>query len=463
MYARFLGVRSRNAGFWLLSLFWLPCSVVAHAQESRTLELNADQAAVEAIPEDTQPAQEPDYILDEEDRATAEASEAEVAPVMASEPTTEVPPAEALLQLKPLSGTTARFADLLNPPAEVAQEDAVVQAPDTTDSTAYDVPIVLDPSVQGHIRFFNVSIRNRFEQWLIRLSQYRPLVDSIFSEFNLPSDLVYLSLVESGFNPHAYSRARAAGPWQFMKGTAQVYGLRVDSYVDERRDPVKSTVAAARYLRDLYDLFGTWPLAMAAYNAGEGKVMRALHTAQAESFSDIAKTRLIRRETKEYVPRFMAATIIAKNPDRYGFPQTDIRLHEFEEVVVRRPIHFKAIANLTGISYQELKFLNPELRRDATPPDDAEYHLKVPMGTKDRVERLLERVPTHKFAPLPTPVKVRRIKNEPPDSGHWYRVQVGDSLEKIAKRFKISVKALKSNNNLTGPTIKAGSRLVIAH
>ena len=189
------------------------------------------------------------------------------------------------------------------------------------------MPIVLDPSVQGHIRFFNVSIRNRFEQWLIRLSHYRPLVDSIFSEFHLPSDLIYLSLVESGFNPHAYSRARAAGPWQFMKGTAKVYGLRVDSYVDERRDPVKSTVAAARYLRDLYDLFGTWPLAMAAYNAGEGKVMRALHTAQAESFSDIAKTRLIRRETKEYVPRFMAATIIAKNPDRYGFPQNDIRPH----------------------------------------------------------------------------------------------------------------------------------------
>lgn len=463
MYARFLGARSRNVGFWLLSLLWLPCSVVAHAQESRTLELNPDQAAAEAISEDTQSLQEPDYLLDEEDRATAEASEAEVAPVTASEPTTEIPPAEALLQLKPLSGTTARFADLLNPPAEVAQENAVVQDPDTTDSTAYDVPIVLDPSVQGHIRFFNVSIRNRFEQWLVRLSQYRPLVDSIFSEFNLPSDLVYLSLVESGFNPHAYSRARAAGPWQFMKGTAQVYGLRVDSYVDERRDPVKSTVAAARYLRDLYDLFGTWPLAMAAYNAGEGKVMRALHTAQAESFSDIAKTRLIRRETKEYVPRFMAATIIAKNPDRYGFPQTDIRLHEFEEVVVRRPIHFKAIANLTGISYQELKFLNPELRRDATPPDDAEYHLKVPVGTKDRVERLLERAPTHKFAPLPIPVKVRHIKNEPPDSGHWYRVQVGDSLEKIAKRFKISVKALKSNNNLTGPTIKAGSRLVIAH
>jgi len=411
------------------------------------------------------PAQEPDYILEEEDRTAAAELEASEPPAaIASEPSTEVPPAEALLQLKPLSGTTARFADLLTPPAEVIQEAAVEQGSDSENVSEYNVPIVLDPSVQGHIRFFNVSIRNRFEQWLIRLSHYRPLVDSIFSEFQLPSDLIYLSLVESGFNPHAYSRARAAGPWQFMKGTAKVYGLRVDSYVDERRDPVKSTVAAARYLRDLYDLFGTWPLAMAAYNAGEGKVMRALHTAQAESFSDIAKTRLIRRETKEYVPRFMAATIIAKNPDRYGFPQNDVRPHQFEEVVVRRPIHFKAIANVTGISYQELKVLNPELRRDATPPDDPEYHLKIPVGTREKVEQLLERAPTHKFPPLPMPVQVkgRHFKNET-DSGHWYRVRVGDSLEKIAKRFNISVKTLKSNNNLTGPTIKAGSRLVIAN
>ncbi len=409
------------------------------------------------------PAQEPDYLLEEEDRtAGAELEASESSAAIASEPSTEVPPAEALLQLKPLSGTTARFADLLTPPAEVIQEAAAEQGSDSENVSEYNVPIVLDPSVQGHIRFFNVSIRNRFEQWLIRLSHYRPLVDSIFSEFQLPSDLIYLSLVESGFNPHAYSRARAAGPWQFMKGTAKVYGLRVDSYVDERRDPVKSTVAAARYLRDLYDLFGTWPLAMAAYNAGEGKVMRALHTAQAESFSDIAKTRLIRRETKEYVPRFMAATIIAKNPDRYGFPQNDVRPHQFEEVVVRRPIHFKTIANVTGISYQELKVLNPELRRDATPPDDPEYHLKVPVGTRAKVEQLLERAPTHKFAPLPVPVKVRHVKSES-ESGHWYRVRVGDSLEKIAKRFNISVKTLKSNNNLTGPTIKAGSRLVIAN
>lgn len=462
MHAHFPGAGFRTLPFLcfcFVSLSWAPFGGAEPTPPQGDAPVTAETLAPDAQPL----IQEPEYSLDEGDRTAATEPETAEAPApIASEPSTEVPPAEALLQLKPVNGTTARFTDLLTPPAEVIQEEAAAQGPDSEEAPAYNVPIVLDPSVQGHIRFFNVSIRNRFEQWLIRLSHYRPLVDSIFSEFQLPSDLIYLSLVESGFNPHAYSRARAAGPWQFMKGTAKVYGLRVDSYVDERRDPVKSTVAAARYLRDLYDLFGTWPLAMAAYNAGEGKVMRALHTAQAESFSDIAKTRLIRRETKEYVPRFMAATIIAKNPDRYGFPQNDVRPHQFEEVVVRRPIHFKAIANVTGISYQELKVLNPELRRDATPPDDAEYHLKVPIGTREKVEQLLDRAPTHKFAPLPIPVKVRHAKSEP-DSGHWYRVRVGDSLEKIAKRFNISVKTLKSNNNLTGPTIKAGSRLVIAN
>lgn len=367
----------------------------------------------------------------------------------------DIPRAEDILQIKPPVGSIARFSDLLNPPAEVVQNRDEQSA--GSEPSDYNVPIVLDPSVQGHIRYFNTSIRGRFEQWLTRLSKYRPLVERIFSEFNLPSDLVYLSLVESGFNPYAYSRARATGPWQFMKGTAQVYGLRVDQYVDERRDPIKSTVAAARYLRDLYDLFGAWPLAMAAYNAGEGKVMRALHKAQAESFSEISKTKLIRRETKEYVPRFMAATIIAKNPDRYGFPQEPVPPHEFEEVIVTRPIHFRAIANATGIPYEELRLLNPELRRDATPPDDPDYRLKVPVGTKPKMEELLDRIPTWKFPPLP--VISQKVRAE---SSRWYRVRMGDTLEKVAKRFRVSVKTLKTRNNLTGPLIRPGDLLAIA-
>jgi len=348
------------------------------------------------------------------------------------------------------------------PPAAAsnAGQSAENSAPSVTTneaaSTAYNIPVVVDPAVESHIRFFNTSIRSRFEQWLLRLSRYRPLVETIFAEFDLPSDLVNLSLVESGFNPYAYSRAKATGPWQFMKGTGKVYGLRIDHYVDERRDPIKSTVAAARYLRDLYDLFGAWPLAMAAYNAGEGKVMRALRKAQAETFSDISKTKLIRRETKQYVPRIMAATVIARNLDQYGFSQTPAPPHQFEEVAVDRAMHFRAIANATGISYEELRLLNPELRRDATPPDDAPYHLKVPVGTGTQVVAMLDKIPTHKFPPL-----AARSYHAKKVSSQWYRVRAGDTLEKVSKRFRVPLKTLKTRNNISSPTIKTGDFLMI--
>ncbi|MCP9440663.1 MAG: transglycosylase SLT domain-containing protein [Nitrospira sp.] len=353
--------------------------------------------------------------------------------------------------------------------AASAESSAVSESNDQTarstnpdgdmETDVYNIPVVRDPVVESHLRFFHTSIRDRFEQWLLRLSRYRPLIESIFSEFDLPSDLINLSLVESGFNPYAYSRAKATGPWQFMKTTGKIYGLRIDHYVDERRDPIKSTVAAARYLRDLYDLFGTWPLAMAAYNAGEGKVLRALQKAQAETFWDISKTKLIRQETKHYVPRIMAATIIARNPDRYGFNPNPVPPHQFEEVVIDRPLHFRAIANHSGIPYEELRLLNPELRRDATPPDDPMYHLKVPVGTAEKLRQVLDRIPTYKFPPLPPHIKqVKQMKAEP---SRWYRVRAGDTLEKISKRFRVPVKTLKAQNNLSHSFLKAGEMLLI--
>jgi len=422
-----------------------------------------------AVP--SEPATDDSSALVDENTAADDDPDANLVPLDTESPTPEatnpsttmssnVPRAEDLLQLN-LTGnspTTARFSDALNPPAELAQiQDQSPNAADQSEYASYNVPIVMDSSVQAHIRYFNTAIHGRFEQWLLRLSRYRPLVETIFTEFHLPSDLVYLSLVESGFNPYAYSRAKATGPWQFMQGTAKAYGLRVDNYVDERRDPIKSTVAAARYLRDLYDLFGAWPLAMAAYNAGEGKVMRALQKAQAESFSDISKTRLIRRETKEYVPRFMAATIIARNPDRYGFTQESAEPHQFDEAIITRPVHFRSIANVTGIPYEELRLLNPELRRDATPPGDETYHLKVPVGMKAKVEQLLDRIPTYKFPKLPA--KTQFVTTGP---SRWYKVRLGDTLEKVSKRFRIPLKTLKTKNNLSGPTIRPGDFLVIS-
>jgi len=343
-------------------------------------------------------------------------------------------------------------------PEEDGESIQASASEDDSSSDFYNIPVVVDQTVEQHIRFFNTSIRNRFEQWLVRFSRYRPLVETIFAEFDLPSDLVNLSLVESGFNPYAYSRAKATGPWQFMKATGKIYGLRIDNYVDERRDPIKSTVAAARYLRDLYDLFGTWPLAMAAYNAGEGKVLRALRKVQGETFSDISKTRLIRRETKQYVPRIMAATVIARNPNLYGFTHDPAPPHEFEEVIVNRPLHFLAISNISGIPYEELRLLNPELRRNATPPGDSAYHLKVPVGTGMKVMDVLDRIPTYKFPSRPDKTRVVKKGNS-----LRYRVRAGDTLEKVSKRFRVPIKTLKQRNNLSSSLIKIGDFLIIRH
>lgn len=429
----------------------LPGPVIANEREPETMAAGVPEETPAPDGDNAEPEDELDANLTPVD--TEVPTEAQI---RAADTDSLVPRSEDLFNPQPDSQSPAsRFADLFNPTPEIDQGQDVAKNGDGT--SEYNVPIVMDSSVQSHMRYFNTAIHDRFEQWLLRLNRYRPLVENIFAEFHLPSDLVYLSLVESGFNPYAYSRAKATGPWQFMKGTARVYGLRVDSYVDERRDPIKSTVAAARYLRDLYDLFGTWPLAMAAYNAGEGKVMRALQKAQAESFSDISKTRLIRRETKEYVPRFMAATIIAKNPDRFGFTQEAGPPHAFEEVEVNRPLHFHAIAKATGIPYEELRLLNPELRRDATPPGDEAYLLKVPVGTKSKIEELLDGIPTYKFSP-----QYAKLKIAPRGSEKWYKVRVGDTLEKLSKRFRIPLKTLKSRNNLSGPLIRAGDFLIIA-
>ena len=301
---------------------------------------------------------------------------------------------------------------------------------DEIEDFAFDLPIARTPKVDRHVQFFTFEIRDRFEQWLGRLERYRPMVQSIFAEFNLPNDLAFLSLVESGFNTRAVSRAKAVGPWQFIKSTAKTYGLRVDTWIDERRDPVKSTLAAAQYLRDLYHLFGSWPLAMAAYNAGENKVSRALARTRGEDFWHLTDTKLLKRETKEYVPRFLAAALIAKDPTRYGLnipPQVPV---EFEEVVITRPLHLKTAAKAAGVSYEDLKALNPELRKNLTPPD-LSYHLKVPVGAKATLLANLSKYQDWK--------RVRAAR---------YQVRPGDTLAHFASRHGSTVETIVEANVL---------------
>jgi membrane-bound lytic murein transglycosylase D len=321
------------------------------------------------------------------------------------------------------------------PPAELPEaaslaEDTDSETSDSPETLDFDVPIIRTSKIDKHVQFFSARIHDRFEVWLNRLERHRPMVERVFVEFNLPVDLVFLSLVESGFSTNAVSRAKAVGPWQFMKPTAKAYGLRVDSWIDERRDPLKSTLAAAQYLRDLYQLFGSWPLAMAAYNAGEGKVGRALVRSQADDFWDLTDTKLLKRETKEYVPRFLAAALIAKDPSRFGFtilPPTPLA---YEEVVLTHPLHLRTAARAAGVSYQELKALNPELRKDLTPPDLA-YHLKVPVGSRTT---LLNNLGTYEDWK-----GVHTVR---------YQIRRGDTWALLASQHRITVTAILEANAL---------------
>lgn len=309
------------------------------------------------------------------------------------------------------------------------------------------ISLVRNPAVKRKIHYFQNIIPDRFQEWLSRFSTYQPLVEQVFAELGLPRELVYLSLVESGFNPSAYSRARAAGPWQFIRSTGRMYGLKVNWYVDERRDPMKSTVAAAQHLRDLYDQFGSWPLALAAYNAGAGKISRAIRKAGTRDFWRIARTRYIRRETREYVPKFLAATMIATNPTRFGFHAPAQPVHQYEELRITKPIRLRSLANETGIPFAELRRLNPELRRSVVPPDDGGYYLKIPVGMGRAVERAQSRL-------KPWVPPTSRVT--------WYRVRRGDSLSVIAHRFGVSVRTLQSLNNLSGSLIRVGQRLRVS-
>ena len=319
------------------------------------------------------------------------------------------------------------------------------EIPPTVHSSYGEISLVLNSTVERNLHYFQDVIPERFQEYLDRFNRYKPDVQPIFEEFNLPKELMYLSLVESGFNPRAYSRAHAAGPWQFIKATGRLYGLRINWYVDERRDPVKSTVAAAHHLRDLYDQFGSWPLALSAYNAGPGKISRAIRKSRTRDYWKIRKTWYIRRETKEYVPRFIAATLIALDPTLYGFRKNVAPPHKIDEVLVTKRVHLRSVAQTTGIPLQELRKFNPELRRNIIPAQSQGYYLKVAQGKGALVARH-----QHQFKLWTQP---------PPPPSQWYRVRWGDSLSVIAKRFGMSVRSLKRLNHRSGNLVHVGDRL----
>lgn len=240
------------------------------------------------------------------------------------------------------------------------------------------------PRVDDFVTQFQTNLRGFYSRALSRSSLYVPQMSSILQKKGVPQELAYLPLIESGYRVHAVSRAGAVGPWQLIPGTGRRYGLRIDRYVDERRDPVKSTHAAAQYLKDLHDMFGDWHLSLAAYNTGEMNIVRILERRRIETFWEMSERGYLYQETSNFVPEFLAALQIAGAPEAYGFEAPNETPMKYDIVKINRSLALSTVAQLGGTSTDTIKELNPALHRGVVPPSG--YAIRVPKGTKETLE-----------------------------------------------------------------------------
>jgi len=310
----------------------------------------------------------------------------------------------------------------------------------------FDIPIVINAKVEQFIQYFQTTAKKAFSSWLARSEKYIPIMRNLLKETGLPEDLVYLALIESGFNPYAYSRSKASGPWQFIYPTGKRYGLKTDWWIDERRDPEKSTIAAAKYLKDLFDMFDCWYLAAAGYNAGEGKIAKAMKRYRTEDFWELTKYRYLKRETKDYVPQMIAAALIAKDPETYGF--VGIEYQEplsYDKVKVPEVTDLRLIAQACEVTIEEIKALNPELSRWCTPPNFPEYEIKIPFGKKNLFLKNFELSYPGEKSPFKTHV-----------------VKKGETLSKIARLYRIDLEPILEINQLNRKSrLSTGMNLLI--
>lgn len=312
-------------------------------------------------------------------------------------------------------------------------------------SGSFDVPIEVNDAVLNAVAYYQFRTPKAFAAALQRSGRYLPLMRSILRENGLPEDLVYIAMIESAFKWQAHSRAAAKGYWQFIAGTGKRYGLKTTRDVDERSDPVKSTRAAAAYFRDLYEMFGDWYLAMAAYNAGEGRILRGLQRTGSRTYWELREGNALRRETKDYVPYFIAAALISRDPARFGFDVVPDAPLEFDVVDVPRPVELARIARELGVDADTIQSLNGELRGRTTPRGVTSYPLRVPKGAGAVLAARLEKLPAAPAA------RDRRIA-----------VRKGESLAAFAARNRVSVEEVRAANDLRpNVRLKRGQLLVV--
>jgi len=310
-----------------------------------------------------------------------------------------------------------------------------------------EIPLVMNEHVANEIKLFQTFERDFFIESYRRSGRYRDEMVKAYREAGIPEEITWLPLIESGFKGRAMSRARALGLWQFIPSTGYKFGLKRDAWVDERLDPAKATAASIAYLKELHNMFGDWATVLAAYNCGEGNVLRAIRGAKIDyldNFWDLYQR--LPRETARYYPRFIAVLTIMKDPAKYGFTLDELeKPAAYEVVTIEKPVHLKKIAEKTGCDDEELADLNPELRNQATPPEP--YQLKVPVGKKEAVLACVESLPKW------SPPKIEYVV---------HRVRRGETLSRIAMHYRTSIQRIMEANNLRrGRLLSIGQRLKI--
>ena len=316
--------------------------------------------------------------------------------------------------------------------------------PDDIGELRTEFPLIVNEQVHNHIAFLTERRPEVMERWLERSQTYFPMMRRIFKEEGVPEELIHLSMIESGLVPVARSHMRAVGLWQFIYATGSAYGLEVNWWIDERRDPEKSTRAAARHLRDLYDKWDDWYMVLADYNASTRAIRRAMNRAGgSRDYWDIWP--YLPRETRGYVPGYIAATIVAMNPEDFGFERPTGGIpYEYDVVPIEGSVNLDILAEFAGITTQELRDLNPELLRFATPPGSAPYPLKIPKGSKDEFIAAYSEMP-----------------EEHRQSLVIHSVRSGESLGVIANRYGVSVRALYAANEGLSNIIHPGQEIMI--
>jgi membrane-bound lytic murein transglycosylase D len=336
--------------------------------------------------------------------------------------------------------------EVLEELAEIEEETfgdstSMVTTPIELNSIRTIIPLEINPKVELAIRYFQTRGRKVFTTWLERSGRYEQLIRKILKEQGLPEELFYLAMIESGLNPKAYSYARAAGIWQFIKGTSAAYGLRSSWWIDERKDPLLSTQAAAKHLLDLYGRFGDWYLALAGYNCNPKKIESRMRQYKTDDFWQLKR---LPRQTRNYIPTFIAASILAANPQKYGFYVDKMEPITYDTVTISECIDLEIIAQCADTTFEAIKELNPAILRWCTPPDVDRCILNIPQGKRE--------VFLDKYIQIPDESK-----------RSWVRhiVKKGETLSDIAQKYGTTVEILKTYNKLNGSFIRVNQDIVL--